>query len=354
MCGEAPNATLPRMEFGWYVEFHRQVERQSDADAFAQGLDQVVEAERWGLDSVWLAEIHQQAERSVLSAPLTVAAAIAGRTTRLKIGTGVQVLPLCHPLRLAEETATIDQITRGRLLLGAGRSGNPRAYAAYGVPYSESRERFYETLEILKLAWTQTSFSYSGKYWQFDNARAVPRPYQQPHPQIRIAGASEDTFPTLGALGYPLFVAVRSGSLSGLAPDLRAYREAYTEAGHPGRGAVYLRLSLHLADTDAQAMEEAEPSMMQGYKKLTTQLEGSPNARRRAELEDVRNITYDQVLRDKVVVGSPQRVADRLRQLQEELGIDGILAELNFGARIPAELMMRSLRLLCERVKPHV
>ncbi len=214
-----------------HVEFHRQVERQSDADAFAQGLDQVVEAERWGLDSVWLAEIHQQAERSVLSAPLTVAAAIAGRTTRLKIGTGVQVLPLCHPLRLAEETATIDQITRGRLLLGAGRSGNPRSYAAYGVPYAESRERFYETLEILKLAWTQTSFSYAGKFWQFDNARAVPRPYQQPHPEIRIAGASEDTFPTLGALGYPLFVAVRSGSLSGLAPDLKAYREAYKEAG---------------------------------------------------------------------------------------------------------------------------
>ena len=148
----------------------------------------------------------------------------------------MQVLPLCHPLRLAEETATIDQISRGRLLLGAGRSGNPRAYAAYGVPYSESRERFYETLEILKLAWTQPSFSYAGKFYSFDEARAVPRPYQQPHPPIRIAGASEDTFPVLGALGYPLFVAVRSGSLSGLAPDLTAYRDAYAAAGHPGQG----------------------------------------------------------------------------------------------------------------------
>ncbi len=108
------------MEFGWYHEFHRQVEGQSDADAFAQALEQVSDAERWGLDAIWLAEIHQQAERSVLSAPLTVAAAIATRTSRIKIGTAVQVLPLCHPLRLAEETATIDQISRGRLLLGAG------------------------------------------------------------------------------------------------------------------------------------------------------------------------------------------------------------------------------------------
>ena len=192
-----------------------------------------------------------------------------------------------------------------------------------------------------------------GKYHSFNEARAVPRPYQQPHPPIRIAGASEDTFPVLGALGYPLFVAVRSGSLAGLAPDLKAYREAYQAAGHPGKGEAYLRLSLHLAETDAQALEEAEPSMMQGYKALITQLEGSPNSRRRAELEAVRTITYEQVLRDKVVVGSPERVADRLLQLHEELGIDGILAELNFGSRIPPEMMMRSLRLLCEKVRPH-
>jgi len=179
----------------------------------------------------------------------------------------------------------------------------------------------------------------------------VPRPYQQPHPPIRIAGASEDTFPTLGKLGYPLFVAVRSGSLGGLAPDLRAYRAAYKEAGHPGSGQVYLRLSMHVADTDRQAMSEAESSIMAGYKKLVDQLEGSPNARRRAELADVLSLTYDAVLRDKVVVGGPERVADRLLQLQEQLGIDGILAELNFGAKIPPEMMMRSLRLLCERVK---
>ena len=160
-------------------------------------------------------------------------------------------------------------------------------------------------------------------------------------------------FPVLGALGYPLFVAVRSGSLSGLAPDLKAYRDAYAAAGHPGKGEVYLRLSLHLADTDAQAREEAEPSVMLGYRSLTTRLEGSPNSRRRAELETVRTITYDEVLRDKVVVGSPERVTDRLLQLRDELGIDGILAELNFGSNIPWQMMMRSLQLLCEKVRPH-
>lgn len=163
------------MEIGWCHEFQGQVEDQSDADAFAMGVDQVCQAEEWGLDAVWLAEIHQQADRSVMSAPLSVLATVAGRTTRLKLGTGVQVLPLTHPLRLAEETATVDQISRGRLLMGVGRSGNPRAYAAYGVPYSESRDRFFEAKELLKLAWTQTSFSFRGKYYNFDKARAVPR-----------------------------------------------------------------------------------------------------------------------------------------------------------------------------------
>ena len=180
-----------------------------DADAFEQGFEQVEAADRWGLDVFWLAEIHQQARRSVLSAPMNVAGQIAARTKRIKIGTAVHVLPLTHPLRLAEETATVDVVSRGRFILGAGRSGNPRGYAAYGVPYSESRERFFETLEILKKAWTEETFSYEGKYHSFNEARAVPRPYQQPHPPIRIAGASEDTFPTLGPARLP---AVRLGA----------------------------------------------------------------------------------------------------------------------------------------------
>jgi alkanesulfonate monooxygenase SsuD/methylene tetrahydromethanopterin reductase-like flavin-dependent oxidoreductase (luciferase family) len=342
------------MEIGWYHEFHRQVERQSDTDAFAMGLDQVCRAEEWGLDAVWLAEIHQQAARSVMSAPMTVLSAIAARTSRVKLGTGVQVLPLTHPLRLAEETATVDQISRGRLLMGVGRSGNPRAYAAYGVPYSESRERFFETLDVLKLAWSQQSFSFHGKYHNFDEARAVPRPFQTPHPPIRIAGASEDTFPVLGALGYPLFVAVRSGSLAGLAPDLHAYREAYVASGHKGKGEVHLRLTLHVAETDAEARSQAHDSIMAGYQKLITQLEGSPNARRRAELADVRTLTYEAVMRDKVVIGSPDTVAARLSDLQDQLGIDGILAELNFGAILPSEHMMRSLQLLLQEVRPRM
>jgi alkanesulfonate monooxygenase SsuD/methylene tetrahydromethanopterin reductase-like flavin-dependent oxidoreductase (luciferase family) len=341
------------MEVGVYHEFHCRP-GETPAAAFATALAQIEAADRWGLDAIWLAEIHQQARRSVMSAPMTVASAIAARTSHIKIGTGVQVLPLCHPLRLAEETATVDQISHGRLIFGVGRSGNPRSYMAYGVPYSESRERFLETLEIVKRAWTQERFSYDGKYWHFDNAAAVPQPYQKPFPPIRVAAASEETFPSLGEAGYPIFVAVRSGSLEGLAPDLDAYRSAYRAAGHEGRGEVYLRLTLHIADTDSKALDEAEPSIMSGYRTLSTRLEGAPNRRRAAEAQAMRTVTYEEVRRDKVVIGGPERVADRLRQLQEELGLDGILAELNFDALIPSEAMTRSLQLLCENVMPRL
>src|SRR6476469_8265976 len=155
------------MEFGMFHEFQRRP-GQSETQAFAESFEQVDQAEAAGLDVMWLAELHTAPERSVLAAPLTIASAIAARTKRMKIGTGVQVLPLCHPLRLAEEAATVDQISHGRLIFGVGRSGFPRTYEAYGVPYGESRERFAETLEILKKAWTEESFSYKGQYYNFE------------------------------------------------------------------------------------------------------------------------------------------------------------------------------------------
>src|SRR5690348_4857466 len=159
------------MEFGSFMEFPPIGPNggSGESAAFDQALDEVAEAERVGLDAVWLAELHGAPERSVMSSPMMVASAIAARTSTIKIGIAVQVLPLSHPLRLAEEAATVDQISHGRLIYGIGRSGVVRTYENYGISYGESRERFAETLDILKLAWTEPSFSYEGKYHRFNN-----------------------------------------------------------------------------------------------------------------------------------------------------------------------------------------
>ena len=134
------------------------------------------QAETLGFDSLWLAERHFSPPGSAAlvpsigSAPLLLATAIAMRTSRIRLGTAVLLLPLGHPVRLAEEVATLDQLSQGRLHLGIGRSSFPRAYEGYGIPYAESRARFQEYLDIMRLAWTQPQFSYTGTFYTSHSA----------------------------------------------------------------------------------------------------------------------------------------------------------------------------------------
>ena len=346
------------MEFGMFHQFPA-LPGRPEREAFEEAFAQIDAAERWGLDVMWLAELHFDPQRSVLSAPLSIASAVAARTERIKIGIAVQVLPLCHPLRLAEEGATVDQISRGRLIFGVGRSGLPRTYEDYGVSYAESRDRFAEVLDIVEQAWSQPAVSYEGKYYSFKNITVAPKPLQKPLPPIRIAAASPDTYPAVGARGLPIFINARYGSFSEFVPEIRRYREAYAAAGHPGRGQVFLRVPSYVAETEAQARAEAEESLMHFYREQAGRLRdslsraGTRAIEGRAErLKRIENLTYDEALTGQVLIGTPEMVTERLRMLQQEIGIDGILAELNCGGLIPHERVMTALRLLCEEVMP--
>jgi alkanesulfonate monooxygenase SsuD/methylene tetrahydromethanopterin reductase-like flavin-dependent oxidoreductase (luciferase family) len=346
------------MEFGMFHQFPA-LPGRTESEAFAEAFEQVDAAERWGLDVMWLAELHFDPQRSVLSAPLSIASAIAARTSRIRIGIAVQVLPLCHPLRLAEEAATVDQISRGRLIFGVGRSGLPRTYEDYGVSYAESRDRFTEVLEILERAWSQPQCSYEGRYYSFKNIAIVPKPFQKPYPPIRIAAASPDTYPAVGARGLPIFLNARYGSFSEFVPAIRSYQEAYRTAGHAGSGQVYLRVPTYLAETEERARSEPKESVMHFYREQAERLRdslsraGTRAVEGRADrLKRIENLTYEEALTGQVLIGTPETVAARLRELQQELGIDGILAELNCGGLIPHRQAMTALRLLCEEVMP--
>ena len=346
------------MEFGMFHEFQRRP-GQTEAEAFTESFELVDAAEATGLDVMWLAELHTSPERSVLAAPLSIASSIATRTKRMKIGTAVQVLPLCQPLRIAEEAATVDHISHGRLIFGIGRSGFPRTYQAYGISYAESRQRFAEVTEIIKRAWTQESFSFHGQFYDFDDIHLVPKPYQRPYPELRIAVNSPDTFVEAGIAGIPIFVATRLGDLTELGPNLTAYHRAWAEAGHAGRGRVYLRVPVYVAATEKQALEEPEESVMHFYKFLgarieaSAAMEGARAIENRAERgQRLQNISYDEVIKSKIIVGTPAMITDRLGQLREELGLSGILAELNCGMRIPAHQVLNSLQMMCGEVTP--
>jgi alkanesulfonate monooxygenase SsuD/methylene tetrahydromethanopterin reductase-like flavin-dependent oxidoreductase (luciferase family) len=214
-------------------------------------------------------------------------------------------------------------------------------------------------MEILKRAWTQERFSFEGKFYRFDNVCVSPKPYQQPYPELRVAANSPDTFESAGTQGIPIFVATRLGNLNELVPNLKVYRENWVKAGHPGNGKVYLRVPVYVASTEAQALSEPEESVMYFYRYLgarieeSATLEGARAIENRAERgQRLQQITWDEVLRSKIVVGTPAMVADRLAQLQDELGLSGILAEMNCGMRIPHARVLNSLQMMCEGVIP--
>ena len=343
------------MEFGMFHEFPSMPGR-GETEMFDEAMEQVDGAERWGLDVMWLAEIHFAPERTYLSSPLAIASAIAARTERMKIGIAVQVLPLCHPLRLAEEAATVDQVSKGRLIFGVGRSGVVSTYDAYQVPYDESRDRFTEILDVVKAAWSGPKFSYEGKFHSFRDIACTPRPYLGKLPEIRVAASTPDTFPSIGGLGYPVFASTRHATWTDVGPQVASYQDGWKAGGREGRGQAYVAGPIYIAETDAQARDEARESVEYFYK---LQYELIAESARRSgrqnfidRAEHLRTLTYDDVLRDNVIVGSPDTVAARLRALQERIGFAGVLAELNCGGLIPHARVMNALRLLCEEVKP--
>src|SRR5262245_15142208 len=345
------------MDFGIFTE---QIRRGSSQGQWFQELLDLADAgEQWGLDVVWLAEMLVNPARSVLSAPLLVASWIVARTRRLRVGTAVQLLPLNHPLRVAGEVATLDHLSHGRFDFGIGRSGGPRAYDALGVPYEESQDRFFEALEIILTAWKGEPFSYEGKHYRFTNVAVSPRPVQKPHPPLRMAATTAETFPRVAKMGLPIFVGLRGMSIPELEGHLKIYRDSWREAGHPGDGDVCLRIPLYAAPTAEAAREEPRETITYYFQRqadLTRAPLGRPGTgpaeRRIAQSQRLNALTYDDMLETKVAFGTAPALIDRLTELRDRLHLSGIAAELNPGGLLPFEQELRSLKIMTQQVMP--
>ena len=174
-----------------------------------------------------------------------------------------------------------------------------------------------------------------------------------------MAANTEETFPAVGTMGLSVFVGLRAAEISDLQAHLALYRRAWREAGHPGDPSVYLRIPVYVSTTERGAVEEPRESLMHFFGRQTElaravigRAGAGPTDRRRALAERMANLSYEDVLAKKVAFGTAAGVIDRLTRLREELGLDGIVAELNPGGRIPLELETRSLRLLTHEVMP--
>ena len=177
----------------------------SEAQAYQNMLEQVDRAEALGFEGVWLTEHHFQYYGGLVPAPPILAAAIAQRTRRIRLGMAVTLLPFHRPVRVAEDLAMVDILSGGRLDWGVGRGFLNWEYQNLGVAVEESRDRFAECLDIVLKAWTEDSFTDQGRFHQYRDLSVVPRPIQRPHPPIWFAAsASDESFILAGRRGYNL------------------------------------------------------------------------------------------------------------------------------------------------------
>ena len=319
-----------------------------EADLVRGELEINCAAEAAGFDSVWLAE-HSGSRYGEIASPQVMAAAIAARTSKIRIGTGVSVLPLHHPLRLANDFAMIDVISNGRLDYGVGRGYNADEYASYGVSIDEGRERFEEALAIIRLAWTQETFSYEGRHYSIPPVQSVPNVVQQPHPPLYIAASSAGTIEWAGANLVRMLSS--SGSPKNIRAKWEAYRQAGLAAGH-APDAVEDALAnswvvkhIYVAADDETAVREAGPAFM-WYFNLTAnrRMFDGPDTAPPLEWWQEHGACY---------FGSPDTVAASLADWYEASGVTNTLCWMNTGG-MPTERVLESMRLFGERVIPRL
>lgn len=347
------------MDFGFTVEFNQDPGIHPSI-AYEEAFVQVAIAEQMGLDEVWVAEHHSQ-DGFGPAAPLITAAAIATRTKRLRIGTAILILPLGHPLRFAEEISTIDQISHGRFDLGIGRSTLPRDIVPYSLDIGESRPRLLEYLEIMKTAWTHETFSYHGQFYSFDNVQLEPKPFQKPHPPIRIAASTPDTYELVGRLGYPIFLGIRTLPIATVAEHANIYKDAWLNAGHKGDPDMVLRIPIYVAESKQTALSATKDSMLRIYHQLGAEnLESAKFLSADSKEERIRrgrellSTSWEQAQRERVVVGTPEMVIERIQELMEIFGLERFILEFNagVGGGYTGQMIEDSMRLFCSRVLP--
>ena len=324
-------------------------ERQRYKDILAQ----IDLADTLGFDTAWLGEIHFIRQFSILSDPLMTLAAAAQRTRRIRLGTAVTLLPLHSPIKIAEEAAICDILSDGRLEFGVGR-GIARHYPSYGIPPEESRGRFDEALDFILAAWTNETFSFNGRYFQARDLALVPRPVQTPHPPVRIAANSPDTFPLAAERRLPLFASPLINPPDKLKAGLAVYRDSLPAGYH---GDTALAFPLHVAASREAARQQCEPGLMRFLRVATeaalppVQDPASFEAFRQVR-ERMSRVTFADMDREIGVFGDPAYCVERIRALQEEYGFDEFIGYFNQGGLMDPELVRATMKLFAEAVMP--
>ena len=355
------------MKFGLFYQLPC-ADTQAQAARYQETIQQVVHAEKLGFNCAWLAELHFYKQFSIMSSPLIVATAIAQQTERIRLGIAVNLLPLWHPVRSAEEGATVDLLSNGRLEFGVGRGAIPLHFAGFDRSRDDSRGRFEESLDIIKQAWTHESFSYDGTYYQIPETCVVPKPLQKPHPPIRVAANSPETAVFAGKAGYPVFVASVTNPLPKMFEQVATYRRSWTEQPAPQNGDatakqdVSTMFFVHPGESLDQVRQTIEPSIQNYFRSVlgmmtsgTTTQEGTESYRYTAEIrKNLESITFERVVESMAIFGSSQECVDRIRMLHKKLNMNELICWFNPGGMVPHEQVKTAMSRFANEVIPEV
>ena len=316
------------------------------ADRLRDLIEQIVRADQVGLDSFGIGEHHRR--EFLDSAPPVILGAAAARTERIRLTSAVSVLSAADPVRLFQEFATLDLLSRGRAEMVVGRGSSIEAFPLFGFDLDDYDELFAEKLELLLKVREDEHVHWSGRFRPALTGQGVyPRPLQQPLPIWLGVGGTPQSFIRAGTLGLPLMVAIIGGETRRFRPLVDLYREAGKRAGHP---AERLKVGMHspgyVASTKKEAVEDFYPGWAKAVSDIGKERGWPPMTRRDFEAQ----LTPEGAL----MVGDPDEVAEKLLRHSNALGgIARVTFQMN-AASLAQEKMMQAIALIGSHVAPAV
>jgi probable F420-dependent oxidoreductase len=303
-------------------------------------------AEASGFDSCFFGEHHQDAD-GFLPSPLIVATAVAASTRRLNVGTSVILLPLHHPVRVAEDAVTLDIVSKGRLIVGVGIGYQPADFRAFGVPMEHRMALFEEGIEILRRCWAGEPFTFRGTHYALEDVQVRPRPFQAGGPPLWIGASVPAAARRAGRIADG-FVGTPSTTLPTAMSLIDVYKEAAGKAGRPAQ--VVLMRDAWVASTRAEAEAVYGPEVMAAYQYYWEH--------RLAEFRDIpagTEFSLKTLAPDRLIIGDPETCVREFHRWQETTGASHCLLRLRHAhsGGPPHQRILEAIKLFGDRVIPY-
>ena len=304
-------------------------------------VEQAGYAEQLGFDSIWLAEHHFHSFGGLFSATPVIGSAIAQRTSTIRIGTAVILLPYHNPLRVAEDYATLDCLSGGRLQFGIGHGFVKWEALTFGIPLDELRDRFRENLEVILKTWSEPVLNHKGLFHEYHGVEVWPRPLQQPYPAVWMAATSTvESFELAGRRGFHLMLIPFLHDVEELRLKVEAYFDARRAAGHDQSTARVLAVyHMNVGESSAEARAAVARGLAEYHEAAThanslTPGMKDPESYRSHEHHraQMRQLTFDDMVsRSRVLAGSAQEIRERVEYVRERLYLTDLAGNFALG-----------------------